>query len=452
MVCLESMLSGRGRKNLIGPNENLKALLEVLANSYHEKTNPDGIINLGIAENTLMHQELCKYMNNSCRLESKHLSYGDTAWGSLRLRMNLAGFVNKYFHPVMEINPGEIIVSSGVSGILDQLAWATCNEGDGVLIGKPVYSGFTFDLASRSKVHDVAVSFGDIDPFSAKALQCYKEQLEAFNRKGEGKIKAVILTNPHNPFGKCYPVETIKALMRFCQEHNLHLISDEIYALSVFKTPYNADAVGFHSVLSVDPTGLIDPNRIHTLYGMSKDFSANGLRLGLIITRNPTLIQAMYSVVPFSWASAPADLIWSTILEDTKFLTYYLDENQRRLGEGYELLTTTLDRYGIKYVKGGNAGFFLWVDLSFALEKPEDGGEPGVMEDKKLNKKIWDGKVYLATTGGFQGEKTGWYRITFAHPKPLLMLGLKRSEGAESCNKTSDGVEIFSVVKIGRVL
>ncbi|KAF8439183.1 pyridoxal phosphate-dependent transferase [Terfezia claveryi] len=384
-----------------------------------------------------MHDELCEYMNNSLRLESKHLTYGDGAWGSLRLRTNLAGFVNKYFHPVMEINPGEIIVSSGVSGILDQLAWATCNEGDGVLIGRPVYSGFTLGylLTPFFRVHDVAVSFGDIDPFSAKAIQCYKEQLEAFDRKGEGKIKAVLLTNPHNPFGKCYPVETIKAFMRFCQEHNLHLISDEIYALSVFKT-HNADAVGFHSALSIDPTGLIDPNRLHTLYGMSKDFSANGLRLGLIITRNPTLIYAMYSVVPFSWASAPADLLWSTILEDTKFLTYYLDENKRRLGEVYELLTTTLDRYGIKYVKGGNAGFFLWVDLSFALEKPEDGGEPGVIEDNKLNKKILDGKVYLATTMGFQGEKTGWFRVTFSHPKPLLMLGLKR------LLKTLKGVDI----------
>ncbi|KAF8422469.1 pyridoxal phosphate-dependent transferase [Tirmania nivea] len=383
-----------------------------------------------------MHDELSEYMNKNLRLEPKHLTYGDGAWGSFRLRTNLAGFVNKYFHPVAEVNPEEVIVSSGLNGIMDQLSWATCNEGDGVLIGKPVYPGFKGDLGSRSKVRDVAVSFGDIDPFSVEAVRCYKEHLEAFNNKGEGKIKAVILANPNNPFGKCYPVETIKALMLFCQQHGLHLISDEIYALSVFKTPYNADAVGFHSVLSIDSTGLIDPNRLHTLYGMSKDFSANGLRLGLIITRNRTLINTLHSIVALSWASAPADLLWSTILEDTKFLTYYLNENQRRLGEGYELLVTTLDKYGINYVKGGNAGLFLWVDLSFALEKPEDGGKPGMVEDKKLNRKILDGKVYLATSMSFQGEKRGWYRITFSHPKPLLMLGLKR------LLKTLKGVDI----------
>lgn len=143
---------------------------------------------------------------------------------------------------------------------------------------------------------------------------------------------------------------------------------------------------------------------------MSKDFASNGLRLGLIHTRNPSLVQAIYSIVPFSWASAPADLLWATILDDTDFLTYYIDENQRRLAEGYDILVSTLDKYGIDYVKGGNAGFFLWVDFTFALETPEDGGEPGVTEDKKLFRKILDGKVYLANAMGFQGEKSGWYR------------------------------------------
>lgn len=52
--------------------------------------------------------------------------------------------MNKYFHPVAGVKPGEIIVSSGVCGIVDQLAWVTCNEGDGVLIGRPVYYGFGF--------------------------------------------------------------------------------------------------------------------------------------------------------------------------------------------------------------------------------------------------------------------------------------------------------------------
>lgn len=56
--------------------------------------------------------------------------------------------------------------------------------------------------------------------------------------------------------------------MRFCDQHKIHLISDEIYALSV----YNPDAnhTAFCSVLSINPSGIIDPNLVHVLYGMSK--------------------------------------------------------------------------------------------------------------------------------------------------------------------------------------
>ena len=58
--------------------------------------------------------------------------------------------------------------------------------------------------------------------------------------------------------------------MKFCQRHKIHLISDEIYALSVWRNPEIPNAITFTSVLSIDPTGIIDPGLIHVLWGMSK--------------------------------------------------------------------------------------------------------------------------------------------------------------------------------------
>lgn len=58
--------------------------------------------------------------------------------------------------------------------------------------------------------------------------------------------------------------------MKFCQRHKIHLISDEIYALSVWQNPEAPDAVTFESVLSIDTTGIIDPGLVHVLWGMSK--------------------------------------------------------------------------------------------------------------------------------------------------------------------------------------
>ena len=57
--------------------------------------------------------------------------------------------------------------------------------------------------------------------------------------------------------------------MRFCQTNGLHLISDEVYALSVYETG-EIGSRPFCSVLSIDTKGLIEADRLHILYGMSK--------------------------------------------------------------------------------------------------------------------------------------------------------------------------------------
>lgn len=69
--------------------------------------------------------------------------------------------------------------------------------------------------------------------------------------------------------GQCYSLEVLRGYMKFCQTHSIHLISDEIYGLSVFDSGDSA-AIPFTSVLSIDSAGLIDPDYLHVFYGMSK--------------------------------------------------------------------------------------------------------------------------------------------------------------------------------------
>lgn len=93
-------------------------------------------------------------------------------------------------------------------------------------------------------------------------------------------IKALLLTNPHNPFGQCYPKHVLEGCARFCQDHDIHLISDEVYALSTFDSPDFEDPVPFMSALSLDlPTLGIDPSRVHVIWSISKDFGSSGLRM-----------------------------------------------------------------------------------------------------------------------------------------------------------------------------
>lgn len=77
-----------------------------------------------------------------------------------------------------------------------------------------------------------------------------------------------IFVDPSN-LGRCYPASTLLALMKLCQKNAIHMISDEVYALSVYDTR-DPDLPTFTSALSVNPEGTIDVERLHVFYGMSK--------------------------------------------------------------------------------------------------------------------------------------------------------------------------------------
>jgi len=119
-----------------------------------------------------------------------------------------------------------------------------------------------------------------VDQFSVDAVGKYGDALLKAEREGI-KVKALLICNPHNPLGKCYSVETLKALFKLCHKHKIHLISDEVYALSVFDVA-GSNIAPFTSVLSINPTGLIATDRIHVLYSMSKVRFGYSLILNLL--------------------------------------------------------------------------------------------------------------------------------------------------------------------------
>ncbi|KAI4251418.1 MAG: hypothetical protein LQ352_004859 [Teloschistes flavicans] len=453
----EKTLSKRGQKG-VPAGEAFGKLVEMFAQIYDQESNPDGIpsISLGVAENGLMHEELVSFFNK-IDIAPKHLTYGDGPFGSRALRSALASFFNDYFHPLQKVLPEQLLVASGCTSVLDLVSFGIADEGDGILIGRPLYTGFASDLNSRSGAIVCPVSSEGQDPMSEQMVQQYEKELLKQEKQGT-KIRAIILASPHNPLGKCYSVETLKAYMRLCQRHRIHLISDEIYAMTIYQTPHNASALPFTSVLAIDTADLIDPSLLHVVYGMSKDFSGNGLRCGVLLSpANPSLLKSLKSIALFAWPASVADLYWTALLNDRAFLDYYFAENSRKLGEGYMLVTDFLRKEGVGWVEGSSAGFFLWADFRALLgdaivvrDEGEGGkGKEGVEEEVeamtierpsqvyKTSKrakerddwfygKLMEKKVYVASGDAFFAEEHGWYRISFSVPKEVLDIGLRR--------------------------
>lgn len=216
------------------------------------------------------------------KFEAKDFSYGTGPWGSPRLRKAMANHMNRHFHPLKPIIPDELLFASGVTSLCELLGFSMCDPGDAVLFSRPCYQAFASDFGSKAKVRCEYASFGDIDQFSIDAVAKYEEALESAKQKGV-RIRALMLVHPHNPLGRCYTREALIGFMKLCQKHEIHLLADEIYALSVYEVPNDPKATKFESILSLDTDQYIEQNYLHVLYGMSKDTAAGGLRLGMYL-------------------------------------------------------------------------------------------------------------------------------------------------------------------------
>lgn len=259
-----------------------------LCGSLEPFDKPGGYVSLGMAENALMHTELRDFLASRSLIDDEAigLTYGDGPTGSRHVMKALAGFFNNYFHPVIKVEWENLMITNGVSSAIEHTAWAIANPGEGILVGRPYYRAFTVDLGLRPGVKIVSVPFDQIDPCREGCVTKYEEALLASEREGV-KIRAILLCHPHNPLGRCYGKQTLEGLMTLCQKHGIHLISDEIYALSVWKNTIDEvdeEAAMFKSVLSINTEGIIAPELVHVLWGTSKDFGANGLRLGVLIS------------------------------------------------------------------------------------------------------------------------------------------------------------------------
>lgn len=277
---------------------------------------PDGLIDISSAKNTLMVNDLrswCEknrdklvddvmgskfsyslihgavYANNLLALE-----YGATA-GSHTLRAAIAKYTTRHFKTAQIVSPDSIIVGNGVSSLLGTLAYNICDANEGIMLEVPNYGMFGSDLTYQTSINLVRVYTGELpDRFS----ETYATQLiYAYERsfqdavKNKITIKAVLVCNPCNPVGRCYSQRSLQKIAQFCTKYNLHLISDEIYALSSGTGTGGLD--GFTSVLSLPNYDGVCLENIHVLSGASKDFGLGGLRLGWIITRNELLWQTV---------------------------------------------------------------------------------------------------------------------------------------------------------------
>lgn len=385
---------------------------------YDEDKNPNGIINLGTSENKLCFDLLSSRLSQSDMLQVKPslLQYPD--WrGHLFLREEVARFLSFYCRSPAPLKPENVVVLNGCASLFSALATVLCEVGEAFLIPAPYYGAITQHVYLYGNVRLVSVYLdSEVTGLDTRPFQLTVEKLEVAleGANAEGvKVKGLILINPQNPLGDIYSPGELRQYLEFAKRHELHVVVDEVYMLSVFE-----ESLGYRSVLSLER--LPDPQRTHVMWATSKDFGMSGLRFGTLYTENRDVATAVASLCRYHGLSGLVQHQVAQLLQDRDWINQvYLPENHARLKAAHAYVSGELRALGIPFLSRG-AGFFIWVDLRKYLPKAT------FEEERLLWRRFLDKKVLLSFGKAFECKEPGWFRLVFSDKAHRLRLGMQR--------------------------
>ena len=204
-------------------------------------------------------------------------------YGLLELRKAISVHLKNLYE--VEYNPeDEILVTVGVSEALDLAMRAILDPGDEVIVPEPSYVSYKPCVSLAGGVPVV------LNTVAENGFAVTVEQLEKLHTK---RTKAILLGYPSNPTGSCMSAEGLQKVVNYAREHNLFIISDEIYDRLVYE--------GQHCCVSSLPGAF---ERTIVLNGFSKAYAMTGWRVGFACGPKD-VIGAMMKIHAFTMLCAP---------------------------------------------------------------------------------------------------------------------------------------------------
>ncbi|GAA1304935.1 aminotransferase class I/II-fold pyridoxal phosphate-dependent enzyme [Pseudonocardia xinjiangensis] len=198
-------------------------------------------------------------------LENGFTTYTSNA-GLLQLReLICADLASRYGADY--VPDGECLITTGVSEGLDLALRVLLNPGDEVIVPEPCYVAYEPCVAFAGGV-PVRVPTRWEDGFAVDA--------EVVAAAITPRTKAILIGSPANPTGAVQPRAALEALVRLAEQHDLYLVSDEIYDRLTYS--------GGHTCLGTLPGAR---ERTVLLGGFSKAHAMTGWRVGWICAPRP---------------------------------------------------------------------------------------------------------------------------------------------------------------------
>ncbi|GMH22683.1 hypothetical protein Nepgr_024526 [Nepenthes gracilis] len=392
---------------------------------FHPTENTNGVIQLGLAENQLCFDLTKEWMTNNpeasiCTAEGvdgfQAVANFQDYHGLPRFRKAVARFMEKQRGGRVRFDPDRIVMSGGATGAHETLAFCLANRGDAFLVPTPYYPGYDRDVGWRTDVQLLPIECDSSNNFvlTKSALEAAYDKAKEANIK----VKGLIINNPSNPLGTVLDRDTLRTIVSFINQNNLHLVCDEIYAGTVFTQP---DFTSISEIVEEDRD--CNCNLIHIVYSLSKDMGLPGFRVGIVYSYNDDVVRCARKMSSFGLVSTQTQYLIASMLSDDEFVEKYIYECRMRLAARYKAFTWGLCQMGI-HCLNSNAGLFVWMDLRHLLSKPTIEAET-----KLWTRIINEVKLNVSPGSSFHCLEPGWFRVCFANiDDETMKLTLRRIE------------------------
>ena len=221
-------------------------------------------------------------------LEKGHTYYTSNS-GLMELRKEICNYVKKFD---LEYDTDEVLLTVGGSEGVDAAIRAVIGEGDEVLVPEPSFVCYK---------PCVTLAGGTPVTIQTKSENAFKLKKEEVLEKITPKTKMLVLSYPNNPTGAIMTREDLEEIAEVVKEHNILVLSDEIYA----ELTFGAEHCSIASLPDMKERTIV-------INGFSKSFAMTGWRLGFTLA-NKHITKAMTKIHQYAIMSAPTTSQYAAI-------------------------------------------------------------------------------------------------------------------------------------------
>ncbi|WP_273445294.1 aminotransferase class I/II-fold pyridoxal phosphate-dependent enzyme [Neolewinella agarilytica] len=426
------LLSKRGKRAINQPlRADLDLFYEAMENRYDESENPDGVFTLCIAENILNWKEMEAKLREVAAGPIPDWVPSYTAiLGAPPLREAAAGLLKRFLAGV-DLDAERLAIAAGAAAVIEMCALLLGDPGDVVVIPGPAYMAYTPDIANKAELErydlfhlapSTASASGGPAPRKQDAnsanyafptyYELTTDDLDRAHAELGDRFRVLLLTQPNNPTGQVYTEQQIADFSNWCVEREIHLVFNEIYALSMIDQDHDdlIDDYGERRWFTSSLRWLEQQKSpyLHWWYAISKDFGLSGLRLGMAYTYNEDLLKAWSNYGSTSMTSNHTQWMMAEIFTDLDWVAAFVRANTQRLSDSYATVIQVLRKHDIAYARAMGS-LFVWLDLSAFLTADTEEAELALWRE------VYDKTGILLTSPvGMGSPQRGWLRMVYS--------------------------------------